>query len=205
MTSFFLAGVADMRGFFGNLPLFNLFFLPAVTMRLWAEDKRIGTMELLMTLPMKAHEIVLGKYFAALAFYAITLAGTITIPVMLAAVGDPDMGAIVSGYVGSLLLGAFYLAAGIFVSGLFKDQIAAFVVSLMLGLFFFFAGTQMVTATVDGWIGGLGSFLERFVGVTTHFADIQRGVLDLHNVIYFLSMSALFLVLNTLSLEGRRY
>lgn len=205
MTSFFLAGAADMRGFFGNLPLFNLFFLPAVTMRLWAEDKRIGTMELLMTLPMKAHQIVLGKYFAALAFYALALAGTLTLPIMLAMIGQPDMGAIASGYIGSLLLGALYLAVGIFVSGLFKDQIAAFVVGLMFCLFFFFAGTQMVVATIDGWFAGVGSFMESYVGITTHFADIQRGVLDMHNVLYFLSMSALFLVLNTLSLEGRRF
>jgi ABC-type transport system involved in multi-copper enzyme maturation permease subunit len=205
MTTFFLAGVADMRGFFGNLPLFNLFFLPAVTMRLWAEEKRIGTMELLMTLPMQAREIVLGKYLAALAFYAIALAGTLTIPLMLSLVGNPDMGAIFAGYVGSLLLGAFYLAVGIFVSGLFKDQIAAFVVGLMFCLFFFFAGTQVVVATTDGWISGLGSFLQSYVGISAHFDDIQRGVLDLQNVFYFLSMSALFLTLNTLSLEGRKH
>jgi ABC-type transport system involved in multi-copper enzyme maturation permease subunit len=205
MTTFFLAGAADMRGFFGNLPLFNLFFLPAVTMRLWAEEKRTGTMELLMTLPMQAREIVLGKYLAALAFYAIALAGTLTIPLTLVLVGDPDVGALVAGYLGSLLLGAFYLAVGIFVSGLFKDQIVAFVVSLMFCLFFFFAGTQVVVATTDGWFSGLGSFLESYVGITGHFQDIQRGVLDLHNVLYFVSMSTLFLVLNTLSLEGRRH
>ena len=205
MSGFFLQGAADMRGFFVNLPLFNLFFLPAVTMRLWAEDKRIGTMELLMTLPMKAHEIVLGKYLAALAFYAIALAGTLTIPVMIAFVGNPDVGAMVGGYLGSLLMGAFYLAVGIFVSGLFKDQIAAFVVALMLCLFFFFAGQPIVVATTDGWINGLGSFLESYVGITTHFEDIQRGVVDLRNVFYFVTMTALFLVLNTLSLEGRKY
>ncbi len=205
MSSFFLAGAADMRGFFGNLPLFNLFFLPAVTMRLWAEDKRIGTMELLMTLPMRAREIVVGKYLAALAFYAIALAGTLTIPVMIAAVGNPDVGAMISGYIGSLLLGAFYLAVGIFVSGLFKDQIAAFVVALMFCLFFYFAGTPLVVATTDGWISGLGTFLENYVGITGHFDDIQRGVVDVRNVLYFVSMTALFLVLNTLSLEGRKY
>ena len=205
MSSFFLAGAADMRGFFGNLPLFNLFFLPAVTMRLWAEDRRIGTMELLMTLPMKPYQIVLGKYLAALAFYAIALAGTLTVPVMIAAVGNPDLGAIMGGYIGSLLMGAFYLAVGIFVSGLFKDQIAAFVVALMFCLFFFFAGTPLVVATTDGWIGGLGTFLENYVGITAHFDDIQRGVIDLRNVIYFMTMTVLFLVLNTLSLEGRKY
>lgn len=205
MSGFFLQGAADMRGFFGNLPLFLLFFLPAVTMRLWAEDKRIGTMELLMTLPMKPQEIVVGKYLAALSFYAIALAGTLVLPIMIAAVGNPDLGAIVGGYIGSVLVGAMYLAVGIFVSGLFKDQIAAFVVALMLCLFFFFAGQPIVVAVVDGWIGGIGTFLENYVGITKHFEDIQRGVVDLRNVIYFLSMTTLFLVLNTLSLEGRKY
>jgi ABC-2 type transport system permease protein len=94
---------------------------------------------------------------------------------------------------------------GIFVSGLFKDQIAAFVVSLMFCLFFYFAGTGIVVATTDGWINGLGSFIERNVAVTSHFSEIQRGIIDLRNLVYFFSMTALFLVLNTLSLDGRRY
>jgi ABC-type transport system involved in multi-copper enzyme maturation permease subunit len=205
MMSFFLSGAADMRGFFGNLPLFNLFFLPAVTMRLWAEDRRIGTMELLMTLPMKSWEIVLGKYLASLAFYGIALVCTMTIPVMLTMVGDPDVGAIVAGYVGSFLVGALYLAIGIFVSGLFKDQIAAFVVA-MVGCFFFFSiGWEVTAGLIDAWIGGLGSLLKDYVGLSTHYDGIQRGVIDLRNVFYFVSMSAVFLVLNTLSLEGRKF
>ncbi len=205
MTAFFLMGNADMRSFFGNLPLFNLFFLPAVTMRLWAEDNRIGTMEMLMTLPMKSWHIVMGKYLASLAFYGLGLLGTITIPITLTMIGSPDMGAIVAGYLGSFLLGAFFLAVGIFVSGLFKDQITAFVVSLIVCFFFYLVGDGTVAQTVDGWVSGVGSFLQRFVGLTTHYADIQRGVVDLRNLIYFVSMSALFLVLNTLALEGRRY
>ena len=153
MNSFFLAGNADLRGFFGNLPLFNIFFLPALSMGLWAEDKRSGTIELLMTLPMKSWEVVLGKYLASLAFYAVALAGTLSLPIMVAALGDPDLGAIFSGYLGALLLGAFYLAIGIFVSGIFKDQIAAFIVSMLLCFFFFMIGWDIVAASIDGWIG----------------------------------------------------
>jgi ABC-2 type transport system permease protein len=205
MVGFFLAGLADMRGYFDTLPWFALFFLPAVSMRLWAEDLRTGTMELLMTLPMRTWELVLGKYLAALAFYAITLAGTLVIPLVLSMIGDPDGGALFGGYLASLLLGGLYLAVGIFVSGLFKDQIAAFVVSLMLCLFFYFSGIGSVVATTDGWISGLGTFLEQNVAVTSHFAEIQRGIIDLRNLVYFFSMTALFLVLNTLSLEGRRF
>jgi ABC-2 type transport system permease protein len=204
MMTFFLAGAADMRAFFGNLPLFNLFFLPAITMRLWAEERRIGTLELLMTLPMKSRDLVIGKYLAALAFYAIALVGTITLPIMLSMLGNPDLGAVVAGYVGSLLMGAFYLAVGIFISGLFRDQIAAFVVSLVLCFFFFIVGSDMVAATIDGWFSGLGSFLKDFVGISVHYDDIQRGILDTHSMFYFVSMSILFLILNALFMEGRR-
>lgn len=205
MVGFFLSGLADMRGYFETLPWFALFFLPAVSMRLWSEDLRTGTMEMLMTLPMRTWELVLGKYLAALAFYAVTISGTLIIPIVLSVVGDPDPGAITGGYLGALLLGGFYLAVGIFISGLFKDQIAAFVVSLMFCLFFYFAGMDAVVATTDSWINGLGSFIKQNVAVTTHFAEIQRGIVDIRNLIYFFSMTALFLVLNTLSLEGRRF
>ncbi len=92
MTPFFLTGQADMRDFFGNLPLFLIFFIPALTMRLWAEDKRSGTFELLMTLPMRSAEVMLGKYLAATAFYLVALAGTLPVPIMVNALGNPDGG-----------------------------------------------------------------------------------------------------------------
>jgi ABC-type transport system involved in multi-copper enzyme maturation permease subunit len=204
-NGFFLAGVADMRDFFGTLPLYLLFFIPALTMRLWAEDQRIGTFELLMTLPMRPVSIVLGKYLASLAFFCIALAGTLTIPLSLAWIGDPDLGAIACGYAGSVLLGALFLAVGIFVSGLFKDQIAAFVLALCTCAFFVLAGTQFFVAILDGWVPGFGSFLSRAFAVSGHFEGIQRGVLGTADVMFFLSFSAVFLVLNTYSLEGRKY
>jgi ABC-type transport system involved in multi-copper enzyme maturation permease subunit len=204
-NGFFLAGVADMRDFFDSLPLFLIFFIPAITMRLWAEEQRLRTYELLMTLPMRPLSIVLGKYFASLAFFAIALACTLTIPLSLAWLGSPDPGAILCGYIGSLLLGALYLAIGIFVSGLFRDQIAAFVLTLLACFFFFLIGTQFIAAAIDGWIPGLGSFLQEGFGLTTHFDGIQRGVIGVNNVVFFLSFSAVFLALNTFSLEGRKY
>lgn len=204
-NSFFLAGVADMRDYFGTLPLFLMLFIPALTMRLWAEDQRLGTFELLMTLPMKPLHIVLGKYFASLAFYAITLGCTLTIPLSLIWLGSPDIGAIFTGYLGSLLLGALFLSIGIFVSGLFKDQITAFVLAFLLCSLFVLAGMQFFVATLDGWISGLGSFLSRAFAVSGHFEGIQRGVIALDDVVFFLSFSIVFLVLNTLSLESRKY
>jgi ABC-2 type transport system permease protein len=205
VNGFFLSGVADMRDFFNMLPLFLIFFIPAVTMRLWAEDQRQGTFELLMTLPMKPLHIVVGKYLAGLAVYAIALGCTLTIPITIAWLGSPDLGAIFCGYLGALFLGALYLAIGIFVSGLFKDQIAAFILTLLICFFFFLVGQPGVTVFLDGWLPGFGSFLQEGFGVATHFDGIQRGVIGLDNVIFFLSFSVVFLALNTLSLEGRKY
>jgi ABC-type transport system involved in multi-copper enzyme maturation permease subunit len=204
-NGFFLAGVADMRDFFGTLPLYLLFFIPALTMRLWAEEQRRGTFELLMTLPMRPSQIVLGKFFASLVFYGIALAGTLTIPITLAWIGDPDPGAIVAGYLGSILLGALFLAIGIFVSGLFRDQITAFVLALLTCSFFVLVGTQFFVAILDGWIPGFGSFLQKSFSVASHFEGIQRGVLAIDNIVFFVSLSIVFLVLNTYSLEGRKY
>ena len=110
-----------------------------------------------------------------------------------------------TGYLGAFMLGAFYLAIGIFVSGLFKDQITAFLVTALACFFFFLVGQGFMAAIIDGWIGGFGSFLQESVSLSGHYDSIQRGVIDAGTVVYFGSMIVLFVVLNTLSLEGRRY
>jgi hypothetical protein len=148
---------------------------------------------------------VLGKYLASLAFYGIALAGTLTIPLSLFWIGDPDPGAIFCGYLGSLLVGALFLSVGIFVSGLFRDQITAFVLALLACAFFILSGIPFFVAVLDGWIPGLGSLLSKAFSVSGHFEGIQRGVISLDDVVFFLSFSVVFLVLNALSLEGRKY
>ena len=205
MTPFFLQGMADMRDFFGNMPLFLIFFIPAVSMRLWAEDQRSGTFELLMTLPMRSSEVMLGKYFAAMAFYLVALVATFPIPVMLAVLGNPDLGAIFSGYLGALLLGGLYMSVGIFTSGLLKDQISAFILGMLACFILFLVGIPAVSATIDGWIGGLGSMLSQSLGLMSHYQSLQRGVLELGDLAYFLGLTAVFLILNTLWLEGRKH
>ncbi len=205
MTSFFLQGQADMRGFFANLPLFMIFFIPAMTMRLWAEDRRSGTFELLMTLPMRTSEVVAGKYVAALVFYLIALAGTLPIPIMLALLGDPDGGAIWGGYIAATLLGALYLGVGIFVSGLVRDQITAFILGMITCFFLFFVGLMPVALTVDGWIAGLGTFMQNAFGLMPHYESLQRGVINLGDVTYFLAFTAALLVMNAHWLEGRKH
>ncbi len=205
MTSFFLQGQADMRGLFANLPLFLIFFIPAVTMRLWAEDRRSGTFELLMTLPMRASEVMVGKYFAALAFYMIALAGTLPIPIMLALLGNPDGGAVWGGYIGATLLGGLYLGVGIFVSGLVRDQITAFILGMISCFFLFFVGLVPVAMTIDGWINGLGTFLQTAFGLIPHYESLQRGVISLGDLVYFLAFTAALLAMNAHWLEGRKH
>jgi ABC-type transport system involved in multi-copper enzyme maturation permease subunit len=205
MTGFFLSAAADLRSFFGNLPFFLIFFIPAVSMRLWAEDKRLGTFELLMTLPMRASDVMLGKYLAALAFYLIALLGTLPLPIMVTILGNPDVGALWSGYAGAALLGALYLAIGTFTSGLMRDQISAVILGIMACFLVFIVGVGGVAATIDGWLPGLGSFLQQYVGLSGHYDMMLRGVVSLADLTYFVGMTLVFLVLNTLWLEGRKY
>ena len=205
MTSFFLGGAADLRGFFGNLPLFLIFFIPAVSMRLWAEDKRTGTFELLMTLPMPTRDVMLGKYFAAFAFYLVALLGTLPLPIMVGALGNPDMGAIVSGYIGAALLGGLYMAIGMFTSGLMRDQISAVILGIMACFVIFILGIPTVATTIDGWLPGFGSLLQHYVGLSDHFDMMLRGIISLGDLAYFLGLTAIFLTLNALWLEGRKY
>lgn len=205
MLPFFVIGRASMRGFFYWTPVIMLLFIPPITMRLWAEERKQGTLELLMTLPMSTWEIVMGKYLASLAFFATALVGTVTIPIMLFALGVPDTGAIVTGYLGMLLGGMLFLAIGIFISGLFRDQIVAFIVTLFICAVLCLAGWNFFPTLLDNFHAGLGDFCYEHVGLTRHFDDIGRGVVALSDLLYFLSFTVLFLYLNVASLEGRKY
>jgi ABC-2 type transport system permease protein len=203
ITSFFTFPVADMRSYFNNLPILMCVFVPAVTMRMWAEERKENTWEMLLTFPMRARELVLGKFIATVIFFALTLLATITVPLMLVVLGNPDGGAIFSGYVGTLLLGAFFLSIGIFVSGFCKDQIVAFVISLLVCFAVFLVGTNFIAAYIDGVAPGVGSLLSEFVGMYPHFTAFTRGVVDFSDVLYFVVWTGLFLFLNIMYIEGR--
>lgn len=206
MFHFFFFGNADMRAFFSSLPLtLGLIFIPAVSMRLWSEEHKLGTVELLLTLPMKVEHMVIGKFLASFLFYLVALAGTLVIPILLVILGKPDFGPIIGGYFGAVLLGAFFLAVGIFISSFFADQIVSLIITSLACGFLALIGWQYVPMVIDGWIPGLGEFLYSYVGVTRHFNDIERGVIDVKSIIYFLSFTALFLYLNAKSLERRKY
>ncbi len=203
ITSFFVFPMADMRPYFDNLPLLLCVFIPAVTMRIWAEERKENTWEMLLTFPMKGWELVVGKFLAALVFYMLALAATCTVPAMLFSLGKPDPGAIIGGYFGTLLMGSFFLALGILFSGFFKDQIVAFVVTLLTCLAFFLVGTDFMSSYLDGRINGLGSVMADLLGVFTHYGGFTRGVIDVADTAFFLVWIAVFLSLNVLFIDGR--
>jgi ABC-2 type transport system permease protein len=124
---------------------------------------------------------------------------------MVSALGNPDVGAIWSGYVGAALLGALYLAVGTFTSGLMRDQISAVILGIMACFLIFIVGVPGVAATIDGWVPRLGSFLQHYLGLSDHFEMMLRGVITLGDLAYFLGLTAVFLSLNTLWLKGRKY
>ncbi len=197
---FFIAGEASMRSFFGLVPWLFLFFVPAVTMRLWAEEKKVGTIELLMTLPVSNTQAVLGKYLASFVFVAVSLAMSLVLPIVVSILGDPDPGEIVGGYLGSLLLGATFLAIGIFLSSLTENQIVAFIISVVAIFILLVLGDDFIVLGVPTWIARVFKVL----GLGVHFDSISRGVIDSRDIIYYLTVIGFFLYLNVKSIQARR-
>jgi len=198
-NSFFLAGQASMRNYFSLLPWIFLFLSPAITMRLWAEEKKSGTIEFLLTLPLADWQAVLAKFLSALAFLAMNLLLSATIPLTIAFSGDLDLGPVIGGYLGALFLGGSYLALGLFVSSLTKNQIIAFVLALAACFAAFIIGADFVLAGAPAWLAPV----MQFIGLGGHFGNIARGVIDSKDVIYYLSFIFLFLWLNVRAIERR--
>jgi len=197
--SFFLIGQASMRGFFDLLPWMFLFLSPALTMRLWAEEKRQGTIEFLLTLPVTDWQVVLAKFFGALVFLSVTLGLTFTLPITVARVGNIDFGPVIGGYLGAVLLGGAYLALGLFISSLTRNQIIAFVVGLVACFLAFMVGADFVLIGAPKLLVPILKFL----GLGNHFYNIAKGVIDSKDIIYYSSFIFLFLWLNTKIIESR--
>lgn len=198
---FFLINQATMRGYFSLLPWIFLFFVPAITMRSWAEEKKLKTMELLLTWPINDVEVVVGKFLASFCFLAISLLLSITIPITIAILGNPDGGAIVGGYIGALFLGAAYLAIGLWISSLTENQIIAFIVGVVVTFCLFMVGNPFITMLAPSSLVPILTFL----GLGNHFESIGRGVLDSRDIIYYLSIIGFFLFLNVRSIESRKW
>jgi len=197
---FFLINQADMRSYFELLPWVFLFFVPAITMRSWAEEKKSKTIELLLTWPLSDAQVVFGKFLASLAFLAAAVILSITIPITLFIIGSPDPGPIIGGYAGALLMGSAYLAIGLWVSSHTENQIVAFILAWVAMFALMIVGHPLVTMKVPAALVPLFSYL----GLFTHFESIGRGVIDTRDVIYYLSMTGVFLFLNAQTLGSRK-
>jgi gliding motility-associated transport system permease protein len=198
---YFLYGQADLRPFFSLLPWMFLFFVPAVSMRLWAEERKQGTAELLLTLPVKDEQIILGKYLAGLTLVTLAVFLEFPLVILTARLGDLDPGPVIGGFLGSIFLGGAYLAIGLFLSSITSNQIVAFILGVVVSFALFIVGETLVLVTAPLAIAPL----LRNLGLGAHFDSIGRGVIDTRDVIYYLSVIVFFLYLNRLSLRERRW
>jgi ABC-2 type transport system permease protein len=196
VNTFFLANRAELRGFFSQLPVLYSFFIPALTMRMFAEEKRSTSLETLLTLPVTVRDIVLGKYLAAFISGAILLVPSLFYALTCAVFGIPDAGPMIGGYLGSLFLTATFCAIGLYASSITKNQIIAFftgfAICIMLTLFNYLALF-------------MPSFLVRpvtYLSAINHFQSISRGIIDTRDIVYFVSLSALFIVMTVRSVKG---
>ena len=198
---FYDNGVADLDVFFGYQPWLYLFLLPALAMRLWAEERRSGTMELLLTLPIPVWATVLGKYLAAWIFAGLALALTFPIWITVNYLGHPDNGVILASYIGSFLMAGAYLAIGAAISAATSNQVIAFVVSVVVCFLFTVAGAPAVMDAFQGWapltlVNAVSSF-----SFLSHFSQISSGVLDIRDLVFFFSLIGLFLYANVLIID----
>jgi ABC-2 type transport system permease protein len=201
---FFDVGRADLSAFFVFHPWLFMVFLPAIAMRLWAEEIRSGAIETLMTLPAPTWALVLGKFLAAWTIAAASLALTAPIWITINVLGHPDNGAVAVGYLTSLLMAGAYLAIGSAMSALSSAQIVAFVLAVLVSFLFTAAGLPLVLGFFKGVAGpGAAEMAERF-SILHHFDAAQRGVIDFRSLYFFLSLIALFLGFTALAIDARR-
>lgn len=198
-VDFFDLNRAELRPLFETIPLFLAVLLPAVTMRMVSEEKRAGTIELLVTMPVTDTQIVMGKYVGALFFLAVLLASTLIFPLLVASMGNLDAGQVTASYVGLFLVGAAYLAIGLMTSTWTQDQILALVASVTLCLLFYGAN-QLLELAWEGAQDGLA-----FMSVKTHFENIARGVLDTRDLVFYASLITVPLVIAVQSLQARNW
>ena len=199
-NTFFLYNQSDMRSLFGIIPLVYLFFIPAVSMGLISQEKSLGTIEIISTLPIRERDIVIGKYLAAFTLILVALSTTIIHYITLYQVGTTiDHGAIFTGYLGLALLGGVYTAVGIFASSITENQVIAFIVGIAIVLTFFLMDKLLVFVP-----SGLAGIVQ-YMSTEFHLSNISRGVIDTRNLIYFGSVIGFFLFMTTRILESRKW
>jgi len=204
VSHFYESGQADLRAFFGWHPWIFLFLIPAVAMRLWADERRTGTIELVLTLPITLPEVILGKFLAAWLFIGIGLFLTFPLVLTVCYLGDPDLGAVFSGYLGSFLLAGAYLSVGSMTSSLTRNQVISFILSVIICLFLVLAGWPPVTEVLSGWAPGWLVDVVSGFSFIPHFESMERGVLDLRDFFYYLSVIFFMLFSNAVVLQNRK-
>lgn len=201
---FFARGQADLQSFFIFHPWLYLFLIPAVSMRLWAEERRTGTIELLLTLPISTFDAVLGKYLAAWFFCGTALLLTFPIWITVSVLGDPDHGVIFTSYLASFLMAGSFLAIGSCMSALTRNQVISFVLSLAVCFVFMFSGIEMVLSLFDAFLPAVFVKAMATFSFLTHFSGITEGLIDIRDMIFFISLSVLWLFFNVLIVDMKK-
>ncbi len=198
-NTLFQSNIATMRGLFDMVPFIFLFFIPAITMRTFSEEKKQGTIELLLTKPVTEMELVMGKFLAALMLTILTLLPTLIYLIVVASLGSIDFGPVIGGYLGLILMAGVYIAIGIFASSLTENQVIAFIISFVAVFLLFMLGKILSQVSPT-----LVSAVE-YISTDYHFSNISRGVIDTRNLIYYLSMIFLGVFLTKTSIESRKW
>ena len=201
---FFESGQADLETFFTFHPWLYLFLIPAVSMRLWAEERKSGTIELLLTLPISNAQAVAGKFLAAWAFAGVALVPTFPIVITVNFLGNPDNGAILAGYIGSFLMAGGYMAIGSCMSALTKNQVIAFVLAAIVCFLFTMGGSNLVTGFFASWLPHAIVDVIASFSFLTHFNEIKKGLLAVNDLIFFFSLMGVFLFANAVILDLKK-
>jgi len=204
LGNFYEREIADLQPFFQFHPWLYLFLVPAIGMRLWAEERKYGTIELLLTLPISAGEAVLGKFLAAWAFVGVALVLTFPIWITINLLGDPDNGVIVAGYIGSWLMAGGFLAISACLSALTRNQVVAFILSVVVCFGFLLSGLPMVLDLFRGWLPQAVVDAVANLSFLGHFTSISRGVVDLRDLVYFALVIGFWLVANRIVIELKK-
>jgi len=201
---FFDSGRADLISFFFYHTWLYLLLIPAISMRLWAEERKTGTIELLMTLPVSTTEAVLGKFLAAWAFAGISLGMTFPMWVTVNVLGDPDNGVILASYLGSFVMAGAFLAIGSCISALTKNQVIAFIVAAAACFLFTMSGLELVLNFFRVWAPDVLVETVASMSFLTHFQAITKGVIDLRDVVFFASLIGVFLFANVVAVDAKK-
>jgi len=201
---FFDRGQADLAPFFAYHPWLYLLLVPAVAMRLWAEERKTGTIELLMTLPVSPLEAILGKFFAAWGFIGLALVLTFPMWITVNALGDPDNGIILTSYLGSFLMAGAFLAIGSFVSAMTRNQVIAFILAATIAFLFTMSGFEMVQNALKTWLPEAVSQAVSSMSVLSHFERITRGVVEAPTLVFFVSMIVFWLFATVIAVDQKK-